>query len=161
MSNLKDMKIGQIVHSSDNMIYVAMDGDNIGASVERAVMTNDLAKVVDCSTTIKEGQELLRSFAAKNQGIVYVDGGDDISFMLPQDKESLLEKLRSDYKSKTGYTITVGIGKSMSEAVIAMVYGKLTGKDKLVTYTEEVKKEYTSLNTEKSEADKMKQEGLL
>ena len=144
-----------------SMIFIAMDGDAIGATVEQAAMTDDLATIVKQSRLIAEGQKLIRDWAIERGGKIIIDGGDDISFTLPSDKVGGLEDLRKKYHETTGFTVTVGVGDKISRAGHAMLYGKLNGKDQLNVWSPELQKKLEEQSKDETPKEKLKKEKLL
>ncbi|RLF65134.1 MAG: hypothetical protein DRN30_04560, partial [Thermoplasmata archaeon] len=116
---------------TDDRVFVSMDGDNIGASVERAAMADDLETIIHQSETIMAGQKIIRQWASRNDADIYIDGGDDMAFTLPAAAIDGIESMRREYHEKTGFTVTVGIGESISRAGHAMLFGKLKGKNQI------------------------------
>lgn len=130
-------------------IFIATDADNLGASVERAALSNDIRKIRTMDRIIREGQQVIRDWAKRYKGIVFIDGGDDIAMFVDRrrfhedDDKSLhvsLERLRKEYHKVTGYTVTIGLGETPSKAAQAMVYGKLQGKDRIQDWSKEAGK---------------------
>lgn len=148
-----------LAKAKSNIIYVATDGDNIGASVERAALLNDIKEIKKQDRLIRKGNNIIRSWVKKRKGTIYIDGGDDISFTLHKKYLPELESMRKDYHDATGYTLTVGVGKSISEAAHAMVYGKLKGKNQINEWNEEI--ETVVSQHDENPEEKYQKEGLL
>jgi len=142
-------------------VFVSMDGDNIGASVERAAMANDLQTIMQQSKIITEGQRMIRQWAKAQDADIYIDGGDDIAFTLPADAVGSLNALRKLYGEKTGYTITIGVGDSISMAGHAMLFGKLRGKNQVNQWSPEIDEELERVSRTLSPEEKMQDHGLL
>jgi len=153
---------GFLAKAKKNIIYIATDGDNIGASVERAALSNDIKEIKKQDKIIKRGNQTVRKWIKKRKGSIYIDGGDDISFTIHKKYLDEIEELRNKYHEATGYTITVGIGDSISEAAHAMVYGKLKGKNQVNRWTSEIES-IISQHDKKPESaeEKYQKEGLL
>lgn len=148
-----------LIKARKNIIYVATDGDNIGASVERAALSNDIKEIKKQDKIIKKGNQAIRNWIKKRKGVIYIDGGDDISFTINKKHLDELEDLKNQYHDITGYTLTVGVGDSISEAAHAMVYGKLKGKNQINKWSPEIEN-VVSQHDEKPE-EKYAKEGLL
>ncbi len=147
--------------ANKNYIYVATDGDNIGASVERAAMANDMDTIMAQSAKIKAGNEVIRSWALSRDGKIYIDGGDDVSFVIDQKYADGLDKLRLLYQETTGHTVTIGIGNNIPSAGHAMLYGKLNGKNKVVKWTRDIEEELDKIAHDMTPEEKIKEHGLL
>ena len=146
---------------TEDRVFVSMDGDNIGASVQRAAMADDLETIVNQSNVISEGQKLVRQWAKSKDADIYLDGGDDISFTLPKDCVRDLDDLRRAYKSKTGFTVTIGLGDTISRAGHAMLYGKVKGKNQVNEWSPEIDKKLKEISQELTPEEKLADHGLI
>lgn len=143
-------------------VYIALDGDNIGARVAEAVMENDLNKIRTVSEQIHKGQELIKNFVNLINGELIVWGGDDGGFIMERELIPKLEPLRSAYEEITGYTLTIGIGDDLKEGGNALVLGKLQGKDRIVTWDKKhSQKLLDELAVDETPAQKLRREGLI
>ena len=124
-----------------NMLVVALDGDGIGKLVGRAVLANDPDKLHEVSGRIDAAQDFILSWVKENDGIKISGGGDEAVIAIPKDAKDSVEALRKDIEHAFGYTISVGIGSSLSEAGTALLVAKLRGKDQIVTFTKEIEKD--------------------
>lgn len=146
---------------TEGRVFVSMDGDNIGASVERAAMANDLDTIMRQSETIARGQKVIRNWAYQHDADIYIDGGDDIAFTLPAEYIAALESMRRQYAEATGFTITIGVGDTISRAGHAMLYGKLKGKNQTNEWSPEIAQELDALSRTLTPQEKMSEHGLL
>ena len=146
---------------TENRVFVSMDGDNIGASVERAAMADDLETIIAQSEKISNGQKMIRQWAQAYDADIYLDGGDDLAFTLPASATEKLDELRKAYFQQTGYTITIGWGDSISRAGHAMLYGKLKGKNQINAWSDAVAKELESISRQLSPTEKLQEHGLI
>lgn len=146
---------------TEGRVFVSMDGDNIGASVERAAMADDIATIVKQSEKIANGQKQLRAWANKHDADIYIDGGDDMAMTLPKKYVKDLDILAKEYKKVTGFTITIGIGPSISKAGHAMLYGKIRGKDQINEWSEDVDEYLSGAVEDMTPTEKLQSEGLL
>jgi len=147
--------------SMADTVYVATDGDNIGASVERAALLDDLDSIISQSNKIKAGADALKEWARDRGAKIYIDGGDDVSFILPSKYVGELDELREIYNKATGFTVTIGVGDKISRAGHAMLLGKLTGKNKVVVWDESVDERLLELHKEQTPEEKQREHGLL
>jgi hypothetical protein len=121
-----------------NQLFLAFDGDNAGQHIGQAILANDVDMLNRASSKIKAGGQLIEGWVKESGGHVVSSGGDEGTFIIDPSKEGDLEELRSEYESVTGFTATMGLGHSLSEAGKALIAGKLTGKNKIVKYDDEV-----------------------
>jgi len=145
----------------EGRVFVAMDGDNIGASVERAAMSDDLQTIIQQSKIIALGQKIIRAWAKKYDADIYIDGGDDIAMTVPKDAVKVLEVVRQAYQKATGFTITIGYGDSISHAGHAMLYGKLHGKNQINKWTQDLEDKLDDVARDLTPKEKYAEEGLL
>lgn len=152
----------------EGKVFVSMDGDNIGASVQRAAMSDDLETITKQHKLIMKGQALITKWAKKHDAIMYISGGDDSAFYIDEkvnDKSDelfkLLDALKEEYTRVTGFTTTIGVGPSISRAGHAMLYGKLNGKDQVVEWTEEIEEKLKFVSKVLTPEEKYIEEGLL
>ena len=118
-------------NQADGMIFVSVDGDNLGREVGGAILSDDIQHLHQVSQSINHGQNLLMDWAENNGGQVISAGGDEGIFQVPESALDSLEDLRSQYQQTVGSTLTIGIGQKPSEAGKALLYGKLNGKDQI------------------------------
>lgn len=125
----------------NNMVYIAVDGDNAGRMVGRAVLANDEAALADVSARIDQGQVVAQMWLEGCGGQKISGGGDEMNAKIPASAIADLEQLRSDYQFATQLTLTVGVGSSLSEAGKSLMAGKFRGKDQIVQYDPSVDQE--------------------
>lgn len=127
-------------------VYVAMDGDNAGAQVEKAALKDDLDAIKDISERIKAGSEAVRRYAETKLGAkTIIFGGDDIGFLIPRKYWGKVDELRALYHKVAGFTITAGIADSIPDATKALLWGKMHGKDQSVLGNNKITAEIDSL----------------
>ena len=118
-----------------------VDGDSIGALCGRAVMANDVEKLRSVSSRIDAAQEFIQSWCAQVGGIKISGGGDEASMQIPESSREKIKELRSGIEKSFGYTISVGVGKSLSEAGTALLVAKLRGKNRVVYFNKHIKED--------------------
>jgi len=128
----------------EGMCYLAGDGDNIGAKVGQAVLSDDVESLHSTSQAINAGQNLVMDWCEQNGGRVISAGGDEFVLEMPSCDPQALEDLRSQYAQAVGATCTIGVGTSMSQAGKALIAGKLNGKDQICNYDESIEQQLQS-----------------
>jgi hypothetical protein len=131
----------EVVLENDGLYYVTMDGDNIGNQVARAQYTDDEAKVKEISQRIDLGMRLFIQWAGTYSGTVIEAGGDEGQVKVPQAALDYIEEFRQNYFKQVGATVTVGVGKTISQSIQARELGKLRGKNQVVYWDENTEKE--------------------
>src|SRR5665213_720126 len=110
------------------------DRDNAGRQIGRAILSNDPAKLKETSDRINLGHEIVKKWSMEHGGGIISGGGDEGCFHLPHEALDHIEQLRADYHFATNLTMSVGIGKTLSEAGKSLLVAKFRGKDQVVTY---------------------------
>jgi hypothetical protein len=131
----------QAIIPMDGQFYVTMDGDGIGNQVARAQYTDDEAKVKEVSLRIESGKELFVQWGIVYGGVVIEVGGDEGQVRVPSTALDHIEEFRANYKKQVGATVTVGVGRTISESIQARELGKLRGKNQVVYFDENTEKE--------------------
>jgi hypothetical protein len=154
----------QAIVPMDGQYYVTMDGDGIGNQVARAQFTNDEQKVKEVSARIDNGKNLFVQWAIQYGGSVIEAGGDEGQVRVPSPALEHIEEFRAGYKKQVGATVTVGVGRTISESIQARELGKLRGKNQVVYFDENTEKEINLRLQDKGEesaAKKLSESGVL
>lgn len=138
------------------MLYVAVDGDSIGAKVGQAVLKDDVAGLKEISKRINAGQAAILDFITRYQGEEISGGGDEYVFSLPDGMDSKLEELRQEYQKIVGATLSIGTGEVLSEAGKALAYTKVTGKNKVTKFNDDVEKHLIEVHKDPQEGEESK-----
>ena len=126
---------------TENSLFLFIDGDSIGAMCGRAVMANDVEKLRSVSSRIDAAQEFIQNWCAQVGGIKISGGGDEASMQIKESSKDKIEGLRSSIEKSFGYTISVGVGRNLSEAGTALLVAKLRGKDRIVWFNKKIKED--------------------
>lgn len=124
-----------------NSLYVSVDGDSIGAKVGRAVLANDVDELHAVSARIDAAQDHILNWCKDVGGVKISGGGDEATMSVPKEAKEKLKELRKEIEEKFGYTISVGVGRSLSEAGTALLVAKLRGKDCIVYFNKHIKED--------------------
>lgn len=122
-------------------LILTYDGDGCGKKVGRAIIANDEKALGEISAKIDLGHEIVNHWIAEHKGKRISGGGDEGTFYIPSDAVKEIEHLRKDYEFATGITISVGIGKDLSEAGRALLAAKFRGKNQTAHYDDSVEKD--------------------
>lgn len=140
-------------------VYVAFDGDHIGRMIGRMALADKPEEVRKISQSIDRGNEIWRSWAMAQGGSIINIGGDEGRLEVESDHLGELPKLRDQYKTAVGSTVSVGVGLKVSEADKALLAAKVRGGDQIQLYTEEIEDIISELE-EKTEGAKLQEEYL-
>ncbi len=121
--------------------YVSLDGDGIGKLVGRSILANDVDELHKVSARIDAAQDLILHWCEQNDGIKISGGGDEATMAIPSAAIKKLEDLRNSVEKSFNYTISMGVGKSLSEAGTALLVAKLRGKDRVVYFNKKIKED--------------------
>lgn len=128
------------------MIFIAIDGDGIGQQVGRAVLADDVKALHEISARIDHVQEIVQSWVQEMGGEKISGGGDEATMTVPAQAADGLEQLRKDIEHHLGFTISAGVGSSLSEAGKSLLVAKFRGKNQIATYDESVESEIAAAN---------------
>jgi hypothetical protein len=126
-------------------VYVSIDGDDIGKLHGQAILSDDPQAVEDISHKINMGQEIFGDWAHKWDGKQISFGGDEGIWEIPEEALDELETIRKDYEYATGFTVSVGVGKKMSESGRALLVAKVKGKNQTIYYTPQIEDEINKI----------------
>ena len=143
------------------MIYVSMDGDNIGNRVAQAEAEDDEVKLKEMSDKINAGQMVFLTWVGSHGGVVIESGGDEGVAKIPESAVSSIEFFRKQYEAVSGATVTVGVGRSISECTKARELGKLKGKNRIENFGPESEAELKTLLVPQNEAQKILASGVI
>ncbi len=116
------------------MWVVSVDGDDCGSRIGRAILSNQLNELHEISDRIKLGNEVVERWSANHGGKTISSGGDQGTFEVPHEALEMLEQLMRDYQFVSGLTMSVGVGKTLSESGKALLAAKFRGKNRIVYY---------------------------
>lgn len=122
----------------EQMTYVAIDADDVGESVGNAVLSNDANKLSFISNNINAGVQIFAQWAQHNGGKVISSGSDEAVVQVPVTSIEELEQLKEEYSKKTGFTVSIGIGETISDSAKALIYAKMNGKNQIMDYSPEM-----------------------
>ena len=119
---------------NNNKIYLAADGDDVGNIIEYHMLRNDLPSLGAFSSKFtRELNKLCDKLCQTLDAEVIFCGGDNllISFDFASLDHDVLELIRQDFAKYALTTITFGLGTTPRNALIALNFAKVSGKNKL------------------------------
>ena len=108
-------------------IYVAVDGDNVGASLERLMIVNDVKMLREFSRDYEPRmRNLIQIFVQRFDADIIFYGGDNFlaSFEQESSLQGQIQEICNDFKVASGQTVSAGLGESPREAYIALRLAK-------------------------------------
>jgi uncharacterized protein YjbI with pentapeptide repeats len=115
-------------------LFVRVDADSVGDQIELALLEGDTAGAQIIHNHVQESMKELRIFAEQNFGEILMQGCDDIFFNMLDCVENFerLEIARTEFFNRSGFTLSIGVGASLTEAVLSLTKAKLSGKNRTV-----------------------------
>jgi len=115
--------------------FIRLDVDNVGDKIELALLNNDLAKANSIHSIVQQGIAELRNVLVDSLGFeILMAGCDDILFQCSSASFNIetIEKIRMDFFGQVGFSLSVGVGATLQEALLNLSRAKMDGKDKIV-----------------------------
>lgn len=125
--------------------FFGMDGDNMGHTVEDALIENDIAKSQKFEKQIKGAFAEIEEYVVGIGGAVIFNGGDNVMFTATGNPKEIAEKVRAIYLQHTDHSATVGVGREPVESHKALVIGKNSGKDQVVIWDGDKESTYADI----------------
>jgi hypothetical protein len=140
-------------------LIVSFDGDGIGRRVGAATLSDDISEVRRVDQAIQRGNAIFSSWALASGGSVIELGGDEGRLEVPAEALKDLPGIRANYGSAVDATVSVGVGRTLSQSAKALLAAKLRGKDRVVLYDQSVEQEVAAAK-QPTEAEKIGEEYL-
>lgn len=116
------------------MIYLSLDGDDVGHMIEKQLMENNEKEIAKISKIIQTNTFAIASALQKLNFQIIYNAGDNI---LAKGKEVNISDLKSMFfELELSCTYSVGIADKLNKAYIALKYAKSIGKNVIVLYNE-------------------------
>jgi len=113
-----------------NSFFISLDGDLVGQQLEKLIITNELNKLIEYSHSVNEAVNKIRSISDDLDGKTYLHGGDSLLVEL-QDYKPFIEKFL-DSQSEILTSFSVGIGRDVIQAYLALKFAKSAGRGLIV-----------------------------
>ena len=111
------------------MIYIGIDGDDIGRKLEECFFDNNEDLIKTLSGLVDNSLKKISLFLQKMKMQIIFCSGDSL---LCKGEEFEFEKLHDFLKKEKDINFSVGIGNSMFKTYIALKYAKVSGKNRIV-----------------------------
>jgi hypothetical protein len=122
---------------SENLLVCIGDGDNIGDTIELYLLSENLEEASRFSSQVKTAIAKVAELVQDEMqaSLVYV-AGDDICFTVP-DIHNIIHNLKccsNLFFTIIGKTISFGVGRNSSEALMCLRKAKVSGKGRIITF---------------------------
>lgn|SRR5919199_5891439 len=116
------------------MMYIILDGDDIGLKIEKSIMENDAVNLKRINEDIKKIVKLLSLYLVQEGFEIIFDGADGI---IGKGDEINIKNLSEFVKEKClPYTFSIGVGENLKKSFLALRYAKSISKNVTVICTE-------------------------
>lgn len=119
----------------DKKKYIRLDADNIGDSIELYLLKEDVKNSQEIHFKVQNSIALILDKIKESKNtLILMRGCDDILFSVNEDEFDLnfLEKIRKEFKANSGFTLSIGIGDSILQAMQNLRVAKISGKNKII-----------------------------
>ena len=104
-------------------VFLTLEGDDTGLQTGRAVSTDDPELLARIAQGVSRGHDGLRSWALSTGGRI-IDTAGGVVLELPAAALADLPGVRRLYQDATGATLSVGVGKTLSQSAKALLAAK-------------------------------------
>jgi len=115
------------------MVYIALDGDDIGSKIELHIILKQDDKLAELSQDFKKALTILTNDIEQLGGNIIFSGGDSI--LARFDKPPSIDQIKSCLPDQEKFSFSIGCGKDMLEANIALKMAKSDGKSRWVEFS--------------------------
>lgn len=114
-------------------MYISIDGNNIGKTLEKYILSEDIAGLEKFSKSLNDTINYFTDLINCQGGTIIVSGGDNIlaSFSDDSYKKIIAKVLRPD---TVNVCFSVGIGKTAIHSYLALKYAKAMNHNMPVYY---------------------------
>jgi GTP cyclohydrolase III len=121
------------------ILYIAIDGDDVGKRLEYYIVTNQVNQLSEYFQVYQEAmswieEELIQTLNAT----VIINGGDSLLAFCENDIQAseILEALRAKFSFRTNATLSIGLGENPRRAYFALKLAKASGKNRIEVFEE-------------------------
>jgi len=121
------------------LIYVGLDGDDIGKKIEKCLLENDEKEAARLSQEVINTKDKIDEYLRSLNFEIIFSAGDDI---LSKGNSIDIEKLKEFLLNvEDECSFSAGIANTMAKTYVALKYAKSIGKNVIVKYNQEDKLE--------------------
>lgn len=119
-------------------VYCSLNGDKVGQKIADSIRSNDPESVRQTSLTFNQAHAEIDQWVEQRGGRIISASGDEGIYELESTMLPEVQSMMANYESKTGHTLSIGIGSSLLESTKAMIYGKMHSPGEIVQYSQDV-----------------------
>lgn len=121
----------------NNLIYIRLDVDNVGDQIELSLLKNEIEKAKNIHSKIQDSIVKLTAFIESDkQNKLIMIGCDDILFTTSINDYNYkkLEYLSAYFFEISNFTLSIGVGNTIPEAMHNLKLAKLSGKNRIIEF---------------------------
>ncbi|MDI9395692.1 MAG: mCpol domain-containing protein [Euryarchaeota archaeon] len=119
------------------LIYIGLDGDDIGKKIERCLIENNEREAARLSKEITNSKDKIADYFSSLGFEIIFSAGDDI---LTKGTSISIEDLTEFLQNVEGEcSFSVGIANTLTKTYVALKYAKSIGKNVIVEFNQEDK----------------------
>lgn len=120
--------------SMDDMKYITIDGDDIGQKITTAYLSNSTAELVRVNNLVQEKTKSIAQYLKLEGFDIHFCAADGVAASIGRDFDvgEVFDKIMEIAGSEI--TFSAGVGSSLRDAYIAILYAKSSGKNKLCNF---------------------------
>jgi hypothetical protein len=119
----------------NDLIFIRLDGDNIGDKIELSLLENDWDTAQIIHNNVQTSIELLiRFIKGIPQSDLLMIGCDDILFSIKQESFNpvIIDELQNIFRKNSQFTLSIGVGDTVNSAIYNLRKAKLSGKNRVI-----------------------------
>ncbi|WP_420572261.1 mCpol domain-containing protein [Kordia sp.] len=116
-------------------IYIRLDADNIGDNIELSLLKNDYITAQKIHNKVQTNiNNILNVLKSKNDIEILLIGCDDILFSINTSNYdfNFIKNIAKNFEKNSGFTLSIGIGNTVSSALKNLRIAKLSGKNNII-----------------------------
>lgn len=121
--------------------YIAIDGDDIGDRIEYFILYNQPSKLARFTSAFQVAFDNLERDVCSQLGASIVFAGGDsmlVTVSTEVDVKQVMSALALSFADATSCTLSVGVGPTPRDALIALKMAKVSGKNRIVGVGDEI-----------------------
>lgn len=114
--------------------FYGIDGDKVGATIDAYFIRNNVDALGNFSVKVSSAVEAVRDTVIQGGGTIILCGGDNVLFR-GEFEDQWCEELLGTFLALTGCTASMGIGRTTTEAYLALKLAKADGGGRVMRYS--------------------------
>jgi len=113
-------------------VYAYFDGDDVGANIELRLLEDDVDGASRVSSRVSKAIQWLGACLEREYSgqIKFAAGDEVLALLVHAPSKEQIEQIRSEFETRSGLSVSCGIGDSAREAAGQLRLAKLRGKNR-------------------------------